>query len=129
MRKCFFTLLEVVIALAVLTMGLVSILALTSAASNRVGKAASKWNDAHRLAQASEFFLLAGPRGRLDSEIFPYDDSRAECLVETPENLPAEVPELLGKWKLVKLKISLFDSSGERDSVSVEKILSEEELK
>ena len=128
-RLCLnFTLLEVVIALAILAMGLIGILSLTSSASNRTAKALKKWESSHRLAQGAEFFLLAGPRENIPDEIFPYKDSSIACAVESPVGLPSEVQDKNGNWKLVSLKITLTSDGTVEDSVNVEKMLKEEDL-
>jgi hypothetical protein len=123
-----FTLVEVVVALAILAMGLIGILSLTASASNRTAKALKKWETAHRLAQGAEFFLLAGPKENIPDEVFPYKDSSISCSVESPSGLPAEVQDKNGNWKLVSLKITLSSEGNIEDSVSVEKMLKEEDL-
>ena len=122
-----FTLLEVVIALAILALGLISILSLSSSASLRTSKALKRWERAHCLAQGAEFFLLAGPNERINDEVFPYKNYSISCSVESPEALPSEVQD--STWKLVNLKISLSSDNGTAlETLNVEKILQEEDL-
>ena len=124
-----FTLLEVVIALAILALGLISILSLSSSASLRTSKALKRWERAHCLAQGAEFFLLAGPNERINDEVFPYKNYSISCSIESPEGLPPEVQDRNGTWKLVNLKISLSSDNGTvLETMNVEKILQEEDL-
>lgn len=118
-----FTLLEVVVAVAILAMGLVAAMEIAVTASKRTIKAAKRWETQHMLSQATEYFLLAGHEVPIPNEFFPFEGFRAECLEEPPD-LSDDVEPLSGNWRLVKLRITIYDSFGkEVGSLSIHKIL------
>jgi len=125
-----FTLLEVVLAVAILSLGLVAALGLAAGAAKRLGKASRRWQHQHMLTQAAEYYLLAGSKKPIPSELFPYGGYRAECFVdEKPEGLPEGVKTKSGKWILVKVTISIYDPKGKNvASVSLDKIIREKDL-
>jgi prepilin-type N-terminal cleavage/methylation domain-containing protein len=129
-RKNFlslFTLIEVIVAMAILSLAVVGILSYSVQASNRMGKADLKWQKEHMLAQAVEFFLLAGPKEKITDDFFPYQDYSAVCEVTDPK-LPDEMENEIGTWKLVTLKISVVNAKGETvNSVSVDTILQKDD--
>ena len=124
--KCFsshFTLLEVVIAVAILAMGLVAAMEIAVTASRRTVKAVKRWETQHMLNQAAEYVLLAGHEAPIPREFFPYDEYRVECLEEPPE-LREDVEPNVGNWRIVKLRIIVYDLVGkEVGSLSIHKIL------
>jgi len=126
--KAFFTLIEVIVAMAILALAVVGILSYSVQASNRMAKADLKWQKEHMLSQAVEFYLLSGPNESITDEFFPYPDYSAVCEVTEPE-LPDEVEDEIGTWKLVTLKISIKNNKGEIiDSVSVDTILQKDDV-
>ena len=56
----YFTLVEVLIALAVLSLGILAETGLLSSARERCRKAEAEWQEQHAMTQAAEYFLLAG---------------------------------------------------------------------
>ena len=56
----YFTLVEVLIALAVLSLGILAGTGLLSSARERCRKAEAEWREQHAMTQAAEYFLLAG---------------------------------------------------------------------
>lgn len=118
-----FTLLEVVIAVAILAMGLITAMEIAVTASKRTIKAAKRWETQHMLSQATEYFLLAGHEKPIPNEFFPFEGFRAEC-VEEPPDLSDNIEPLAGNWRLVKLRITIYDSVGkEVGALSIHKIL------
>ena len=119
----FFTLLEVVIALSILSLGISGILYYMSSSLDRSEKNMETvdWN--HDLIQAAEYLLLCGPEADLDEswlsgenrivyEYLPYQDEETERT-----GLSAEPVGL----HLETLKITLYKEDGfEADSLSVE---------
>jgi len=123
-----FTLLEVIIAMAILSLAIVGILNYSVQASRRMAKASTKWEKEHMLSQAVEFFLLAGPRENIPNDVFPYQNFKAVCEVNEPK-LPDEIENEIGSWKLATLKISILNDSGENiNSISVDTILQKEDV-
>lgn len=57
-RKNSFTLVEVVTALAILSLGVVSYLTLANMAQRRLIKARERWTNFHMLSQGVEYFML-----------------------------------------------------------------------
>ena len=53
-----FTLIEVLIALVILTLSVTTFLLLIGSASKRVNKAARRWERTHLLTQAVEYYML-----------------------------------------------------------------------
>ena len=124
----FFTLIEVIIAMAILSLAVVSILGYSIQASNRMRKAYKRWNEEHILAQAVEYYLLAGPKDDIPQEFFPYKDYRATCEIKEAQ-LPDEVEAENASWRFVTLKISLYDSNNkEVESIDIDQILQAEDV-
>ena len=57
-RKKHFTLLETVVAVAVLVMSLGVLFQLSASARRRIAQAAEDWNTTHRLLEATDMTLL-----------------------------------------------------------------------
>ncbi len=86
----FFTLLEVVISLAVLSMGLAGFFSLGASAQRRVANAQEKWRNQHMLMQAAEYYLIYGEDApEIPSDVFPYQPGySARCEYSEVEDLP-----------------------------------------
>jgi len=123
-RVAMFTLLEVVVAVAILSLSMIAAMQLAASSSNRSVKAFEKWREEHMLAQATEYFLLVGPcSGAPPEEIFSYEGYSADC-EEEPPDIPEDTPAVYGNWRIAKLHIRLLNDKGdELRSVSVHKIL------
>jgi len=127
--KYNFTLLEVIISLAILTMGLMVALDTASNATRRSGKAYKVWNRQHILAQAAEFYLLAGPRAELPESVFPYKNYSVTCDVVEVEGLPDDGVAEVGSWQLMCLNIKLHDENGDTvESLKIDRIMHGDEL-
>jgi prepilin-type N-terminal cleavage/methylation domain-containing protein len=124
MRFLKFTLIEVVVALAVLGIAVVSAVTISTSAISRMEKAKARWMNQHMMAQAAEHFLLAGPSAQPNSDIFPYRNARVSCTVENAAGLPGDVDPVSGQWRLATYDIQLFNSSGQRISgLKIDKII------
>ena len=123
-----FTLIEVIIAMAILSLAVVSILGYSVQASNRMRKAYKRWHEEHILAQAVEYYLLAGPKEDIPQEFFPYEDYRATCEIKEAK-LPDEVEAENATWRFVTLQISIYDSNNEEvESIDIDQILQAEDV-
>ena len=67
----YFTLVEVLIALAVLSLGILAGTGLLSSARERCRKAEAEWQEQHAMTQAAEYFLLAGTEQEMPERFFP----------------------------------------------------------
>lgn len=128
LKSSRFTLIEVVIAVAILGMGLVSALGMAASVSRRMQRAMNRWERQHMISQAAEYFLLVGPEGNLPEDIFPYEDYSATCEVSEPEGFEdAELEFEYDDWKLVKFTITLTDDNGDEvEKLEIDKIIKSE---
>ena len=112
-----FTLIEVVVALAILTLSLAGLLQLLSQSQLRIADAEEKWLDMHKLIQATEYLLLAGDPEELavPEDFFPYPGYSLECSVEEAEGLPDDYKEIDGQLPLKKWQVTLIR---DRDGVA-----------
>lgn len=128
-RYDLFTIIEIVVAIAVLAIGLTASLGLISSVSQRMNRAMRRWERKHMLAQAAEYFLVTNDTSSIPEEFFPYTDYRTSVSVEEPENLPEGMEIEIDKWKLVKVVVKLYDETGEEvDTLEFEKIIPIHEL-
>ena len=119
-----FTLIEVVVALTVLGLAIVSASAMCSQSVTRSMKAKARWTNQHMISQAAEYFLLAGPSSQVTSEIFPYRNVRVNCIVAFAEGLPDGVDSIAGQWRLATYEIQLTGVAGEKlQSLKIDKII------
>jgi prepilin-type N-terminal cleavage/methylation domain-containing protein len=119
-----FTLLEVIVAIAILSLVIAAAMEMSAAAARRSGKALASWKRRHMLQQAVEYYLIEGPEADIPDEFFPYDGYHSECLVETPERLPEWALPEKGSWRIVRLTVSIkTDDDKTVDSISFWKIL------
>lgn len=121
-----FTLIEVLIALSILTISVVTFLLLIGSASKRTNKAAQRWENTHLLTQAVEYYMLNedNSNNNIDERFFPLDDYKVECSFESPQGLPDDVDESYGGKSLVAMRIILKDNDDKIiDSVTVERIV------
>ena len=125
-RKMPLTLVEVVVALAILALSLVPFLSLANAAQMRMAKAREKWIRFHMLSQAAEFLMLQGME---DPELpgpdfFDYPGYKIMCEYKTVEDLPEDLTGLIGQAELQCCIIELVDTNtGEVvDSLYIDRI-------
>ncbi len=121
----YFTLIEVVVALAILTAGLVGALALTGSSMKKLDKAAKRWEHQHLLAQAAEFLILKGfADSSIPDEFFPNNKYKVNVEVKDPEGLPSNMEMEDSKWQLKTVVLKLFDDSGtEVDSLEFDRVI------
>ncbi len=124
-RRRFFTLLEVVIALAIFAMGLIGSLTLIGSAAKRIDSAVKRWERQHLLAQAAEFFILNGfDDSNIPNEFFPNNDCRLKLETTDPDDLPDDMDMEDSKWQLKKVIITLLDNNGkEIDLIEFDRII------
>lgn len=122
MKRKGFTLVEVVVALAILSISIAGFLQLLTAAQNRIIKASDSWTRTHMLMQAAEYYMLMKqeePPAMTDT-FFPYDDYRVEVTYEEIDNLPEEYTGLTNQKQLRAMVLSL---RRQNDGQEVDKII------
>ena len=71
--KRYFTLVEVVVALAILGLSLSGLLSLAMNSQVKVARAVEKWENTHKLIQAVEYLMLFDDENlSVPTEFFPY---------------------------------------------------------
>ena len=87
-----FTLIEVVVALGILTLSLAGLLQILIASQSRLARVYEKWRETHILMQAAEYYLLQPGEdpGGVPYTYFPYSDYEALCYYRDAENLPED---------------------------------------
>ena len=122
----FFTLVEVIVAMAIMALALSGFFALSQAAVNRVDKAYSSWDRTHALSQIAEYCLLLPDEEQpeIPPEIFESDIYEVEVYYEDAENLPEELNELVGQAPLRTLVLDLVDAQSRQvvDSLRIDRI-------
>ena len=122
MKKAGFTLVEVVVALAILSISIAGFLQLLTAAQNRIIKVNDHWMKTHMLIQAAEYYMLMRQEDpeAITETFFPYNDYRVDVTWEDIENLPEEYTGLTNQKQLRAMVLSLKRQS---DGQEVDKII------
>ncbi|MBE6405329.1 MAG: hypothetical protein E7040_04835 [Lentisphaerae bacterium] len=118
-----FTLIEVVVALAILVLSLAGLLQLLSSSQEKIGSSIEHWNHTHILMQAAEYALLQeGKDDKLEipQEIFDYPDyTPIITFNEVDEQLPDDFKDQQGQVPLIGVKIEIVR---EKDKKTVSEI-------
>ena len=122
MKKVVFTLVEVVVALAILSISIAGFLQLLTAAQNRIIKVYDYWMKTHMLIQAAEYYMLMKQEDppAITDTFFPYNDYRVDVTWEEIENLPEEYTGLTNQKQLRAMVLSL---KRQQDGQEVDKII------
>ena len=117
MKKNRFTLLEVVISIAILALSLTGLFRLLGHSQKRVSQAEEQWREMHMLTLGTEYFMLAGREDDLHvpDDLFPYQDYIIECTVDDADEVPEEFKNLEGQLPLKKWTIKLIRTSDRRE--------------
>ncbi|MCK5835589.1 MAG: type II secretion system protein [Lentisphaeria bacterium] len=129
-KASLFTLIEVVVALAILAIGLSTIFYIFSNSTQNIQQAQKLWANQHLMNNLTEWYLLMGEEERYPNDLLP-KGYRGSCQFDLYEDAPEGAPEFIyegdGKingWFLGKYTIQLFDDSGNLIQESqVEKIV------
>lgn len=126
MVKRNFTLVEVIVAMAVMALALTAFFALSQSAVNRVDKAYNSWERMHLLSQAAEYCLLFASEEVPDMppEVFESTVYDIEIRYEEAENLPEELNGLENQAPLRTLVLDLVDSRTReiKDTLRIDRI-------
>ena len=111
-----FTLIEVVVALAILSLGLAGLLQLSMRSNRQMGSAMEQWKSEHMLAQAAEYLMLQNEDGAtVPEEFFPYPGYSVEVACSEAEGLPEDYCELEGQLPLKRWNVAVVrDYDGKR---------------
>ena len=122
MKKVVFTLVEVVVALAILSISIAGFLQLLTAAQNRIIKVYDYWMKTHMLIQAAEYYMLMKQEDppAITDTFFPYNDHRVDVTWEEIENLPEEYTGLTNQKQLRAMILSL---KRQQDGQEIDKII------
>lgn len=118
MKKNKFTLLEVLVALVILTLGISGLLWQLSIAANRASHNTEVWELTHELTTAAEYLLLHGPGTGLDEALFSGEFDIAYHY-EDPR-LPADTETLFGENRLRTLVIEASRDGEVLDSLRLD---------
>lgn len=129
-----FTLIEVVIAIGILTISLASLFQLIASSRARIAKADESWHNMHMLTQAAEYVLLHDSTvNSIDKRFFPYDDYdvRINYTDVTDEQIDDDFKSISGQLPLMLCTIELVSlkASGKEtvDKLEIERIIYEDE--
>ena len=122
MKTRSFTLIEVVVALAILSISIAGLLQLLTAAQNRIIKVDDHWMRTHMLIQAAEYYMLMKQEDppAITDTFFPYDDYRVDVIWEEIEGLPEEYTGLTNQKQLRAMVLSLVR---QQDGHEVDRII------
>lgn len=128
-RQSRFTLLEVIVAATILAMSVAFTMTIVATGRAQVLRSERRWARAHNLAQAAEYFLLAGARGSaVPDGLLPQGYSMTCELVEVTD-LPEEALEPISGWRLGEFVIQVMDPNGNLvGETRVRKLVREEDL-
>lgn len=107
-NKHFFTLIEVVTAMAILAMVLLTSLALSGSAQHRSLRAGRELREKNMLIFAAEYFQLNPSAEEIPEDLFQFAPYRVERILTDLENLPDEVQDQRGEYRLVKMTVNLW---------------------
>ncbi|MFA6815958.1 MAG: prepilin-type N-terminal cleavage/methylation domain-containing protein [Lentisphaeria bacterium] len=128
MRKHYFTLMEVLIASAILAMAAVATMSIIGGARSSLLRAEKRWGRQHLLAQTAELYLIGGPETALPDGLLPNGYS-SSCTLEEVEDIHEEAQEHIKEWCLGEFHIQIFDVSGKlMAETRVRKLIKEEDL-
>ena len=108
-KRGVFTLIEVVVALGILTLSLAGLLQILTASQSRLARVYEKWRETHILMQAAEYYLLQPGEdpGGIPYTYFPYSDYEAICYYRDAENLPEDYVNITDQLPLRTCVIEL----------------------
>lgn len=118
-----FTLIEVIISLAILGLSLVSLLTLANSSQQRLFKARERWHTAHMLTQAAEYYLLQPSEEPepISRDFFDYPDFAVNYHYDDALDIPEDFTGIVGQPTLRCCIIELVRGS-DRQPVETIKI-------
>ena len=123
--KKIFTLVEVVVALAILGLSLSGLLSLAMNSQAKVARAVEKWENTHKMIQAVEYLMLFDDENlSVPTEFFPYDGYMIQTSVDDAEGLPEEFTEINDAAPLKCIAVELVRTRDNKviDRVKIDRI-------
>jgi hypothetical protein len=122
-----FTILEVIIAAAILALAVVMSVGIMGGARARILRAESRWGRQHLLSQAVELYLLGGPGAEVPPGLLPEGFS-SSCTLTPVDDLSEEDLEPQQGWILGCFHVSVYDVAGDlMAECRIEKLVREED--
>ena len=122
-----FSLIEILIAVAILGLALGSVLAMFSSSQDQLLRARERWMSQHALEQAAEFYLLSNPSNLEMAEGIMPDGYTAHCEVNAATNVPDHALTPFRGWTLSEFQVSVSDAQGHVvGEITVYKIIRED---
>lgn len=106
-----FTLIEVVVAVALLGIALAAIVTMVSQSHSRFMRAEQGWARQHNLTNATEWHLLAGPDAPLPDDLLPRGFT-AECTLEAVQDLPEMAANPVNGWFPARYTVTVTNADG-----------------
>lgn len=127
-RSRRFTLLEILVATAILGTALAATLALLAAARARIIRAERQWAREHLLTQGVELYLLAGLDAEAPEGLLPAGYALRGSL-QAAGDLPENASQAQSGWVLGEYRVELIGRAGEvAAETRIEKLVPEEDL-
>lgn len=122
-RIRYFTLIEVLAALAILAGAVTATMYAMTASARRVQRAERFRMNSSRLANAVEFFMLYPPGTAIEEKFFPYKDMQVQCTYEETE-LPDGIEAEIGEQRLVLMTVEITNDNNETaEKISIDRIV------
>lgn len=133
MKRCLktqcsiFTLIEVIISLAILGLSLVALLTLANSSQQRLFKARELWHTAHMLSQAAEYYLLQPSKEpeAISPVFFDYPEFAINCRFDDAQDVPKDFIGIIGQPTLSCCIIDLVRSSDRQviETLKIDRII------
>ncbi len=107
-----FTLMEIMIASAILAMSVAATMGIVGGARSNLMRSERRWARQHLLSQVVELYLLGGPDVSLPDGVLPAGYS-CSCELVMPDDLPEEAQEPIREWCLGEYCIRVYDQAGD----------------
>lgn len=121
--KYNFTLLEVLCAMLILSVGIALLMSQMALAVKRQERSREQWENTHNLIQAAEFLLLHGEGVPLDRTLFG-EDVEIEYFFTAPDKEPETMP--LARRTLRKLVVRICKEGEAVDELVLEVLVERE---
>lgn len=112
MSRKAFTLVEVVVAVALLGVAMASIVTMVSQSRSRFMRAEQRWAREHNLTNATEWYLLAGADAAQPLEFLPPGFS-ATCERRAVEDFPEMAADPVDAWFPARYTVTVTNADGQ----------------